>query len=124
MSRPLLINCLVLGSGLCRDRARDNYRILAEKLIVLREYRNSREVSVTRHTGTCRDELTDDNVLFKTVQRVDLTLNCSVCKNTCGLLEGCSGEEGVCSKRSLGDTKKNSLTLSRLFAFCNSRSYL
>ena len=120
MNRPLLIICLLLRSGLAcrRDHARDNDRILAEKFIILRQYRYCCDVAVARHTGTCRDELTDDNVLFETVERVDLTLNCSIGENTSGLLEGCSGEEGIGSERSLGDTEEDSLALCRLFALC------
>ena len=72
MNRPLLIICLLLRSGLAyrRDHARDNDRIFAEKFVILRQYRYCGDVSVTRHTGTSRDELTDDNVLLETVERV------------------------------------------------------
>ena len=44
--------------------------------------------TVTLHTGTSRDQLTDDNVLLQTDQMVNLTVDRCFCQNLGGLLEG------------------------------------
>ena len=49
------------------------------------------DIAVTLHSGTSRDQLTDNNILFQTDQVIDLTVDRSLSKNLCGLLEGCGG---------------------------------
>ena len=61
-------------------------------------------VAVFLQTRACRNQLTDQNVLLQTGQRIDLTLDCSIGQDTRGLLEGCSGQEGLGSQCSLCDT--------------------
>ena len=43
------------------------------------------DVAVTLHTGTSRDELTDDNILFQTDQVIYFAVDRSLSKNLCGL---------------------------------------
>ena len=47
------------------------------------------DIAVTLHSGTSRDQLTDNNILFQTDQVIDLTVDRCLSKNLCGLLEGC-----------------------------------
>ena len=61
-------------------------------------------VAVFLQTRACRNQLTDQNVLLQTGQRIDLTLDCSIGQDTRGLLEGCSGQERLGSQCSLCDT--------------------
>ena len=61
-----------------------------------------------RQTSTGGDELTDDDVLLQAGQRVDLALDGGFGQDTGGLLEGCSGQEGVGSQTGLGDAKQDS----------------
>ena len=49
------------------------------------------DIAVTLHSGTSRDQLTDDNILFQTDQVIYFAVDRSLSKNLCGLLEGCSG---------------------------------
>jgi len=60
--------------------------------------------AVLAHTGTCRDQLTDNNVLLQAEQRVNLTLDRSLGQDTGGLLEGSGRQEGLGCQRCLGDT--------------------
>ena len=46
--------------------------------------------SVALHTGTCRDWLTDNNILLQTNQVIYLTVDSGLGQNLGGLLEGCS----------------------------------
>ena len=62
--------------------------------------------AVLAHAGTRRDELTDNNVLLEAKQRVDLALDGSFGQDARGLLERCSGQEGLGRQRRLGDTHK------------------
>ena len=69
-----------------------------------------------RETGTSRDQLTDDNVLLQTGQRVDLALDGSFGQDTSGLLEGSGGQEGLIGQSSLGDAEQHLLVLDQLDA--------
>ena len=77
-------------------------------------------ILVYRQTRTCRNKLTDNNIFFKTDERILLALDGSIRKNSGCLLEGCGRQEGVCSKSCLGNTKKNifKLRFRLAFAFC------
>ena len=44
-------------------------------------------ICISLHTCTCRDNLTEDNILFKTDERINLTLDSGICKNSCCFLE-------------------------------------
>ena len=46
-----------------------------------------------RQTGSGGDQLTDDDVLLQTGQRVNLALDGGFGQNAGGFLEGCSGQE-------------------------------
>ena len=48
-----------------------------------------------RETGTCGDELTDDDVLLQTGQRIDLALDGGLGQHAGGLLEGGGRQEGI-----------------------------
>ena len=55
-----------------------------------------------RETGTCGDELTDDDILLQTGQRIDLALDGGLGQHAGGLLEGGGRQEGlVCQSLSL-----------------------
>ena len=60
-----------------------------------------------RQTGSGGDQLTDDDVLFQTGQRVNLALDGGFGQNAGGFLEGCSGQEAVGCQAGLGDTKQD-----------------
>ena len=62
-----------------------------------------------RQTSTCGDQLTNDDVLLQAGQRVDLALDGSFGQHAGGLLEGCSGQEGVVCQSSLGDAQQHLL---------------
>ena len=47
-------------------------------------------ISVTLHTGSCRDQLTDDNIFLQADQRINFTVDCCFRQYLGGLLEGCS----------------------------------
>ena len=47
--------------------------------------------TVTLHTGTSRNQLTNDYVLLQTDQMVNLTIDSRLGQNLGGLLEGCCG---------------------------------
>ena len=44
-------------------------------------------IAVTFHTGTCWNQLTDNNILFQTDQMVNLSIDCCLCQNLGGFLE-------------------------------------
>ena len=73
-----------------------------------------------RQTGTCGDQLTNDDVLLQAGQRVDLALDGSFGQHAGGLLEGCSGQEGVVCQSSLGDAQQHLLVLDQLQALFTS----
>ena len=73
-----------------------------------------------RQTGTCGDQLTNDDVLLQAGQRVDLALDGSFGQHAGGLLEGCSGQEGVVCQSSLGDAQQHLLVLNQLQALFTS----
>ena len=52
-----------------------------------------------RQTGTCGDQLTNDDVFLETQQRIYLALDSGIGENTSGLLEGSGGKEGIFMKR-------------------------
>ena len=72
--------------------------------------------TVTLHTGTSRNQLTNDYVLLQTDQMVNLTIDSRLGQNLGGLLEGCSGQEGVVGQSSLGDAQQHLLILYQLQA--------
>ena len=69
-----------------------------------------------RQTGSGGDQLTDDDVLLQTGQRIDLALDGGLGQHAGGLLEGCSGQEGVVGQSSLGDAQQHLLILDQLDA--------
>src|SRR5690606_41358282 len=75
------------------------------------------DVPVLRHTGTGRDELTDDDVLLETEQRVALTVNGVLGEHPGGLLEGGRGEPRFCGQRRLRDAEEDGTSRSGLAAF-------
>ena len=77
-------------------------------------------ISVTFHTGSGRNKLTDNNIFLKSEQMIHLALNSRLGKNLGCLLERCCGKERLCEKRSFCDTKKNRLD-NRLAKFGFSR---
>ena len=70
--------------------------------------------AVSLHTGTCRDQLTEDYILLKADQGIDPAVDRGVGKDLSGLLEGCCGQEGTCGKRRLCDTENDLLAFSGL----------
>ena len=67
-----------------------------------------------RETGTCGDELTDDDVLLQTGQRIDLALDGGLGQHAGGLLEGGGRQEGLVCQSSLGDAQQHLLILDQL----------
>ena len=67
-----------------------------------------------RQTGSGGDQLTDDDVLLQTGQRVNLALDGGFGQNAGGFLEGCSGQEAVGCQAGLGDTKQDLTGLDQL----------
>ena len=59
-------------------------------------------VVVARHTRACGDQLTDQDVLLKAKEIVDLALDRCLGQNLGGFLEGSGGEEGFGLQRCLG----------------------
>jgi len=72
-------------------------------------------VAVGRQPGTSGDELSDDDVLFETDQRITLALHGSFGKNPGGLLEGSRREPGLCCQGSLGNSHDFLTSRCRLF---------
>ena len=83
-----LFKILVLEK--CRIRLVFAVLVSGKDLGVGSDDRNSGKVPVYGKTGTCRDEASDDDVLLKTDQVIDLTLDGSIRENLGCLLEGCS----------------------------------
>ena len=86
---------LVLGSFFC-DRDHIDLGIFLAVLgqgdhhIVVRKcIRAEHRIAITLHAGTNGDQLTNDNVLLQTDQRIYLTLDGCFRQNLRGLLEGC-----------------------------------
>src|SRR5699024_7955952 len=73
--------------------------------------------SVSLQTGSRRNQLTDDNIFLQAYKVVHLALDSGLGKNLGRLLEGCRGQEGICSQGGFGDTKHN------LFSGCRSLSF-
>ena len=46
-------------------------------------------------TGTCRDRVSADNVLLKTLESIDTTSDSCIAEYLCSLLELCSRDEAV-----------------------------
>ena len=57
--------------------------------------------------------MTHNDVFLEALKHVDLAQCRGVGKHTCGFLEGCSGDEGLCFKRRLGNTEENGFAFSR-----------
>src|SRR5690606_2259341 len=74
------------------------------------------DVAVTRPPRTGRDQLTDDDVLLKTEQLVDLAFNRGVGKYPRRLLEGRGRQERIGFERCFRDTEKHRLSHRRLAA--------
>ena len=62
-------------------------------------------VSVGVKPGASRNEVPHDHVLLESIEVVHLTKGCSLGEDPGGILEGSSGDEGLCLERSLGDSK-------------------
>ena len=75
------------------------------------------DVAVTVNTGTGWDELTDDDVLLQTDQRVRALVDGGVGKNAGGLLERGGRQPRLGSQGSLGDTHDLGTHLGRLATF-------
>ena len=74
-------------------------------------------IVVSGQARTCRDELTDDDILLKADERILLALDSRIGEHSCGLLERCRRQERICGKGSLGDTEQHSCAL-RQFSAC------
>ena len=72
---------------------------------------------VALKTRTCRNWLTDDNVFFQALKRINLALDSSVGQYLSGFLEGCRRQEGISCQRCLSNTQKQRLTDRRILAF-------
>ena len=74
-------------------------------------------IAVPFHSGSCRDQFSEDNVFLQSNQRIDLSFDGRVGKNFCRLLERCCGQERViCSALAVSKF----LSSSSLFVFSNS----
>ena len=62
------------------------------------------DLSELTHTGTCRDEVTADDVLFHALQVIDFTADSGFVEYLSGLLEGGSRHEGFGTEGSTCDT--------------------
>ena len=93
--------CLIQRSFLIKDLLLRGDLLLRLLLLVC----SQTDITVTLHTGSGRDQLTDEDILLQTDQVVYLTVDRSLRKNLCCFLEGCCGQEGVCCQRCLCDTK-------------------
>ena len=58
------------------------------------------QLMITLHTGSGRDQFTNDDVFFQADQRIHFTVDCCFCQDLGGLLEGSGAEEGISSQRS------------------------
>ena len=65
------------------------------------------DIMVASHTGSGRNKLTDDDILLKSEQIVDLSADSRIGKNLGRFLEGCRREEGLGLERSLCDSEEN-----------------
>ena len=73
--------------------------------------------TVSLHTGTRRNQLTDDDVLLQTDQRIDPAVDRGIRQDLGGLLEGRCGQERVSGQGCLGDTKDDLFSFRGAFAF-------
>ena len=57
--------------------------------------------------------MTHNDVFLEALEIINLAQCRSVGENTCGFLEGCGRDKGLCLKRRLGNTEEHWLTFSR-----------
>ena len=80
--RSLVLHILIAG--------KQDFIIILQSDLILRLYICVELYgTVTLHTGTCRNQLTNDNVFLQTDQMVNLAVDSRLGQNLGGLLEGC-----------------------------------
>ena len=74
------------------------------------------DVVVRLEAGSCRDEMTHDDVLLETAEAVGLAEGGRLVEDTGGVLEGCGLDEAVGLERGLGDAEQHGGSLGGLAA--------
>ena len=76
--------------------------------------------AVTLHTRTCRNQLTDDNILLQAKQLVDFTFDRCIGQEHVSFPGRSCGQEGICLQRCFRNTEQYRFSNSRLFSGKNS----
>ena len=74
-------------------------------------------ISVSSHTGSGRNQFSDDDILFQADKVVYLSIDCRFRKDFRRLLEGGRRHEGIRGKRRLRDTEHCTLPFRRCLSF-------
>ena len=74
-------------------------------------------ISVSSHTGSGRNQFSDDDILFQADKAINLSIDCRFRKDFRCLLEGCRRHEGIRGKRRLRDTEHCTLPFRRCLTF-------
>ena len=77
---------------------------------------NDFHLAVTGNTGTCRNQLADDDVFLETNERIGLALDSCIGEDSGGFLEGSCREEGIGGQSGLSGAEEE------VFAGCESLS--